>query len=515
MSPSAFYKTLRKYWKRGYTIIFASVFLFGMAAHAYKFFNLLPNYDSLSSLYSSQNTIHLGRCFLTLGCGISSFHDLPWVIGLLSLFYLALSAVCIKELFGFTRPVCLILMSGILVVFPAVTNTFAFLFTADGYFLSMLLSSFAVLLLVKIVKSRKGILPAAVCFCLSLGMYQAYVLYAGVLVLLYAVKCMLFDTETVKSLFQRLLKILASVSIGAILYNVIYKLLLRWENVALSDMNGLSEISLGNLPNPFDAAYDAVHDFIFFFFYSEHGVTLYILLNILFVCGLLFLVLRLIYKKGRSLGFGRIALIVVAAAAVPFCIYFYYFISNVQYHTIMLESIALIYIFALLFLEHSESGGRFSNCCQWFLIILSSLIVYNFILTANIAYKDMAHSFERSTSVINRMAARMESLPGFSNAAKLAVIGELPGSKETIHNYPPDLSGTVPNYIMRIPENYADMLRNYNNIELEVISDEEMAALLDTSQYSQMTCWPENGSVAVIGDTVVLKLSAARPKGVE
>lgn len=504
MSPSAFYKTFQKYWKKDYTIIFISIFTFGLIAHAYKLLNLLPNYDSLSSLYYSQNTIHLGRCFLVLGCGISSFYDLPWIIGLLSFFYLSLSAICIKELFEFTKPACLVLMSALLVTFPAVTNTFAFLFTADGYFLSMLLSSFAVLLL---IKTKKGILPAALCFCLSLGMYQAYVLYAGVLVLLYGVKCLLFDNETPNALVRRLFKILVSVSIGAVLYNIIYKLLLKLEHVTLSDMNGLSGISLDNLPNPLDAAYDAVHDFIFFFFYSEHGITFYILLNILFVCGLLFFVLHRICKNGRLLGFLRILLIGIFAAAIPLCVYFYYFISNVQYHAIMLESIALVYIFFLLFLEHSEEKKRLAKYSEWFLIVLSSLIVYNFILTANIAYADMAHSFERSTSVINRMAMRMESLPGFSNAQKLAVIGELPDSNETIHNYPPDLSGTVPNYIMRIPENYADMLRNYNDIDLEVVSDDQLDILLNTPQYAEMKSWPQDGSIIIFQDTIVIKLS--------
>ena len=409
-----------------------------------------------------------------------------------------------QELFGFKRTVCLVLSSGLLVTFPAVTNTFAFLFTADGYFLAMLMASFAVLIS---IRSRKGVFPAALCFCLSLGMYQAYILYAIVLTLLYGIKCLLFDQEKIRSLFTRLVNTLAAGILGTALYYISLQILLRFENVALSDMNGLSGISMHNLPNPFDAVYNSLHDFIFFFFHNEHGITFYVVLNIFFIAALLLLTLKLIIKGWHSLGIARIGWSFLFALLTPFVIYLYYFASSVQYHTIMLESIALFYIFLLLFLEKDSCTKQTSAHTQHFLIILTSLIIYNFILTANIAYTNMAHSFERSTAVINRMADRIEQLEDFSKVTTLAIIGELPGSNETIYNYPPDLSGTVPNYIMRIPQNYVDMFRNYNNIDLTEASKTEITNLLSTNEYSKMDNWPAANSVQIIDHCVVIKLS--------
>lgn len=504
MTPAEFFQKMKRGIKREYLIILLSTFLFGLAAHAYKFLNILPNYDSLESLYYSQNTIHLGRCFLVLGCGISSFYDIPWVIGILSLFYIALSVICITELLQIRKTLSLVLASGLIVTFPAVTNTFTFLFTADGYFLAMFLAMLAVLLA---SRERKWVFPAALCICFSLGMYQSYVLMAIVLTLLFTAKSILVDELTLKELSAPLRRIFLAGLTGTVLYYISYQVLLKLENVTLSDYNGLSSMSIHNLPNPLDAIYNCIHDFLFFFFYSENGFSLYTALNVVMVVILAIVLLSLCLKKWKRLGAGRVLFSLLCLLCMPFCIYFYYFISDVDYHTIMLESIVLIFLMLVLLLEHAEQLPKFRLCTQWTCLILVSLMIYNFILLANIVYTGMHNSYERSMSVINRMADRMEQLPDYASAEKLAIIGDLPDSRETIHNYPPDLSGTVPGYVMRIQPNYRDMLRNYNNIVLENVTDEELECVLNTEEYRSMTVWPASGSVAIIDRTVVIKLS--------
>lgn len=504
MTPSDLFQKIKHNVKREHKIILLSTLLFGLAAHAYKFLNLLPNYDSLSSLYYSQNTIHLGRCFLALGCGISSFYDLPWIIGLLSLFYIALATICITEVLQIKSTFALVLTSGLVVTFPAVTNTFTFLFTADGYFLAMFLSMLAVLLA---LKDKKYIIPAALCICFSFGMYQSYVLMAIVLTLLFAAKSLLIDELTFQDLSKPLTRIFLAGLGGTILYYISYQVLLKLEKVTLSGYNGLDTISIRNLPNPFDALYDSLHDFFSFFFYSEKGFSLYTTLNAVMVILLAVSLFLLCMKKWETLGAGRILFSLLCLTLMPFCIYFYYFISTVDYHTIMLESMVLIFLMLILLFENSKKIPWFSHGVQWLCTILVSLMIYNFTLTANIVYVGMHNSYERSTAVINRMADRMEQLPDFSSAGKLAIIGDLPDSRETIHNYPPDISGTVPNYVMRIQPNYVEMLRNYNNIVLENADDEERDSILKTEEYQNMTIWPASGSVAIINQTIVIKVS--------
>ena len=74
---------------------FLAALILGFCVHMYKFTNTLPRHDGVYNYYHTQNIIGSGRWFLMIACGISSFHDLPWLIGLLSVLYLAVSAVVV------------------------------------------------------------------------------------------------------------------------------------------------------------------------------------------------------------------------------------------------------------------------------------------------------------------------------------------------------------------------------------------------------------------------------------
>ena len=126
MEPELFFSTLKHRIKKEWILCFCSAISFGIAAHIYKFLNHLPNWDSLLNLYSSQNKIDLGRCFLSVGCLLGSYYDLPWINGMLSLLYLALSAVCISILFDVRKTLPLILIGGMVTTFPTVTSTMSY-----------------------------------------------------------------------------------------------------------------------------------------------------------------------------------------------------------------------------------------------------------------------------------------------------------------------------------------------------------------------------------------------------
>ena len=60
----------------------------------------IPNHDGLSSMYFDQNMITSGRWFLSVACGFSSYFTIPWIIGLIGLLWLALTAVALTELWN-------------------------------------------------------------------------------------------------------------------------------------------------------------------------------------------------------------------------------------------------------------------------------------------------------------------------------------------------------------------------------------------------------------------------------
>ena len=65
--------------------------------------------------------------------------------GLFSLVYISLTAAVVVRLLGIKDPVAVVLGGALIASYPGMTETFFYGFTADGYFLAMLLAALAVL----------------------------------------------------------------------------------------------------------------------------------------------------------------------------------------------------------------------------------------------------------------------------------------------------------------------------------------------------------------------------------
>ena len=177
---------------------FLSAFLCGLLVHLYKFTNALPNLDSLQNFYSKQNVIGSGRWFLEIACAPSSFFDLPWVTGLLSLLWIALASVLLVGIFDVENPVLIVLIGCFMASFPAVIEVFFYQYTADGYMLALLLATLAVYLTRPGQRGLPRYLLAGVCIALCCGIYQTYVCYGIVLTLCIFAYGLLSQTEDTK-----------------------------------------------------------------------------------------------------------------------------------------------------------------------------------------------------------------------------------------------------------------------------------------------------------------------------
>lgn len=180
--------------KRNWKLAFISTWIIGMLVHMYKFTNTLWTGDSLYNFYSDQNMIGSGRWFLSIACGISSYYDLPWLIGAMSITYIACTAVILTELFQIRSKEMIVLTGGLLAAFPGITQTFFYEFTADGYMLAMFMAALAVYIS---RMGKHGFLrhaASALLLCMVCGIYQSYVCFALVLIVCGIVLFLLEDS---------------------------------------------------------------------------------------------------------------------------------------------------------------------------------------------------------------------------------------------------------------------------------------------------------------------------------
>ena len=272
--------------KKEYKVAFISSFIISMMIHLYKFTNTLPNHDSVYNYYSDQNVLGSGRWALSWACGISSYYDLPWINGLMSCLFLALTVVVIVALLKIKNPVLIALTGGLLAASPATTETLFFLFTADGYMIAMFLSALAVYLS-RIDENRTLCnVGAAVCICISCGIYQAYVSFALILAVCYFINVLLQNSYEKKECLKWVLR-QAIIYITALAsYYVIWKLCMHFSGTVTNDYQGISEvgkISVGLLVNGLISSIKTTILYFLQWDVLERGFTLYSILSIIFV----------------------------------------------------------------------------------------------------------------------------------------------------------------------------------------------------------------------------------------
>lgn len=530
---------VKKEWK----IAFMSATIIGLLVHFYKFTNYFPNHDGLFNFWSTQNMVASGRWFLAPACALSSCFDLPWIIGILSVLFMALTAVLICEIFEMKNPCLIVLSSGLLVSFPAITETMFFEFTADGYLLAMLLGTVAVYLtrLSKGIHWKRG-LAAAVCICLTCAIYQAYVSFAFVL----AVCCFLWelleDRHENRAYWKWIGYQVVVYAGGLALYYGIWQLIMELSGITPASYEGISTMGALDANAILTAAKKSVTSFVWFFLERnplKYGFSVYSVLGILFlaalalICGMAFCS-RKLWKRPLTA-----ALFLLCVLSLPFGCYLCYFISpGVEYFTRMLQSIAILYI--LLGVLWERWGGRRGK--NLVMLLLAGVILNNAV-TANVCYAYLNRCHEQSLATATELSTRIH-FEDDGTAQGVAFIGSIGGNWTVTEEETMDASklGTLGplktvNYsllsdrdlIVLFLDRYLDFtLEYYRNHDAQmpvyhfsqnaptvndfafrfpIADNETVEALTATQEYQQMGIWPGKNSVRKIGDTIVVRFS--------
>lgn len=237
-SREEMWEKIKLHIKREWKLAFVSAFVMGVLIHMPIMLSDIPNHDGLDSMHFDQNMITSGRWFLSVACGFSSYYTLPWLIGLLAVFHLSLAAVVLTEVLEVKNLWAVVSISSMLVAFPALASTFAYVFTMDGYMLAVLLATLSVLFTKKF---KWGFAAGGICLALSMGIYQAYLAFA-MLLSIYVVLMLVMEQGTIKEKFKGSLKYLYMGICGGGLYYVMLQILLKVQGKELGSYQGAESV---------------------------------------------------------------------------------------------------------------------------------------------------------------------------------------------------------------------------------------------------------------------------------
>lgn len=506
--------------KKEYKFAFFSTFLIAILIHLYKFVNTLPNHDSVYNYYSDQNILGSGRWALSMACGISSYYDLPWVIGLFSCIFIALTVVVIVALFKMKNQVLIGLTGALLASSPAVTETFCFLFTADGYMISMFLAALGVYY-TRIEETRKSRwLLSGICICVSCGIYQSYVPFALVLAVCYFMDALLDNRYSKEQCFRWVLRQVIVYGVSLAAYFVIWKLCMRFSGTVANDYQGISEvgkISVGLLVNGLKEAIVTTVRYFIQWNILEHGLTLYAALNLLTLAAFAGVLVVASFKGGL---FKRLWAVILMAlcliAIVPFGCLWHFASEQVEYRAIMLQCYVLPFVLTALLFEKWAKKPAVKDLAA----LLLALVVFNNALCANACYFYLHFCYERTYAEGVEMMIDIHDLQDEYEFDKIAVIGSRISDLH-LDNIDPEtgkilgagkfhiLSRIMQKSLLFDDVHVRLILEANYGLKLDKLSAEAYNALVANEEVKEMGYWPANDSMKVFDDVLVIKFSDA------
>lgn len=491
-------------WK---TAILAT-WIVGLLAHAYKFFNFLPTWDSIYNFTGVGATYGLGRWFLSQAGLISSNFDLPWINGALSLFYISIVMILLVELFQIRKKALIGLCAAVFVSFPTVVSSFAYMYTADAYMLAFLLVVLAVFLTCRIKKW--GMFLGMLCLGFGMGIYQAYAAIAIVLVLLWIIQQFVIEKTAFFETVKKDLKYLGMLIGGAFVYLIILKLTMLYYDMDMSGYQGIGSMGILSLAEYKAGLIKTKYRFQLMMGLENGFMNRpYTLLNtaILLILSVLLIYLAVknrIYEKKLSFlaAVAAVLLIPVGAYAINFTS------PDVEYHTLMEMGVCFVYLLVIILLNQLEWKSAFPKVLRVCgLAAMCGLVYYN-VLNCNIAYYNMNLSYQKSYAIAENVLDRIENTDEFLTATNtVALIGRYDCPTENLHGLVPNIMGVSNDSFLNDPNHYTVMWRYCFGIEINLASYEEMSAIKETEEFKSMAVYPAKDSVKYIDGIIVIRLS--------
>lgn len=509
-TPTEVFQMWKKNIKSEWKLAFMAAVVIGLMVHLPMMLSDIPNHDGLDSMYFDQNMITSGRWFLMVACGFSSYYTLPWLIGVIALLWLGVTAALLVEFLEVKDRVTIVLISGLLVTFPALASTFAYVFTMDGYMLALMLAVAAV---VCVKKLKYGFLPGAVCLAFSLGTYQSYLAFT-VILCIYGILMLALENGTVKDKFKKALQYLYMGILGVVLYYGILQVLLKLQGKVLDTYQGINSMESGILSGGVSSLLSTIlnmyRDFFAFTIngnvlvnntWSMAAFTLLALLT-------MFVLLWMTLQKGwwKKLWFW--CLLLLAAVGLPVATNIILIITpNVTYHLLMRYQWVLYLILPISFI--SRYGRKEDVTASWGVLLAGVVLAGNFAVTDNIAYSNLQKRYEKTYAYCVRLLDRIEQTPGYYQGIPIAMIGVV-GDEA----YPlTDITGKVTSnmigmngdVLLYTGDNYKRFIKHYLGADLNILPAEVMEEIYYSEEYRAMDSFPGENSTQVVDGILYVK----------
>lgn len=504
-TPTEIWNCIKKCCRSEWKYAFLSTFLTGIMIHMPIMLRDIPNHDGLASMYFDQNMITSGRWFLTVACGLSSYYTLPWLIGLLAMLYLGITNVLLTEFLEVRQTWAVVVIGGLMAVFPSLASTFAYVFTMDGYMMAVLLAVLAALLT---KKYRLGFLPGALCLAFSLGIYQSYLPFAALLCL-YGIYQLGASEGILREKIKKGLHYVWMGVGGVAAYYVILRILLWIQGKELASYQGISGMGSAPRAGLAGTVLYMYKDFLAFtlkgrvFMNNAFARGAMLLLGV----GAVWILISLCRQKKWWKNVWFFAIIAVTVVGLPMAMNLILVISpEVTYHLLMRYQWVLLPVCMVAAVSRRSEGLPWA---AWLGLAGGVILVFNYAVMDQIAYSNLEKRYEKTYAYCIRLLDRIEQTEGYYQGIPIAMIGVVGDESYPMTDLTAEVTagmiGMGGDSLLYTGENYQVFIQNYLGATLNILPVEAMEEMYYHEAYREMESFPGADSIRIIDGVMYIK----------
>ncbi|MBR0164388.1 MAG: glucosyltransferase domain-containing protein [Lachnospiraceae bacterium] len=499
--------------KKEYKTALLATLFFAILAHGYICLHKVSIMDDAVYQFDVGGTYTSGRWALgilyklTTVFGKSAF-SLPLFNSALGFMFLALTVCFFSALFRIKDTLLVIAVSGILVVYPAVTGLMAYQYTVPYYFFGLLLVTAGVYLF-----ERRSDLPFVACGIVfvtcGIAIYQAYLTFAVAIVLILGI-LYLTDTEDFQNrrfvwyVGRMLLLIVASL----VLYLIINRAVLSAMHAQMVDYRGMRTFGATTLPGYLARIVDA-----YVLFFKPSGVASHEMyparMRIFFYAALLIAIVcagRVIEIVKRE-GGARVVWFVVMLALSPLCFNLIFVITGVsEVHSLMMHTQVLFFFLVAALIERLTDTRNLFYASYLCVLIALDLLLARY---ANVCYLGAAYMQSEAASYFQNLAGRVQATEGYTPDMEVVYIGEYDKDGDVLPVY--DQFSVIQTF--PYPHSAKELINYYTWKDFCALWCGFDPPLGDATRYEHlrrvkdMPVYPADGSVQIIDGRIVVKFA--------
>ncbi|HAG68614.1 MAG TPA: hypothetical protein DCL38_01415 [Lachnospiraceae bacterium] len=502
----------------------SAVFIINMVAACAAYSLLLTNQlvnqlDGMwhgSVSYANGHELSNGRWFWRFIDRARQYLSPDPVTSVISVALFTLSVILILDIFEVKSKLASYLASLLFTINVSVLVSLSYRYMSPTFSLSCFLSVLAAYITIKVQKKLPAISLGAICIALMLGLYQANIGVICLIFLLYT-SLLLYRETGYKELAFLILRFIAVILAGFILYFILLNINLVYYEVQMSDYNGADSYgplgALLNLPGSFLHTYG---DFINYYrndgirstvFPGKFYVLIYFMLGIHF-----FIAAVSLFKKSRLRAvLFCLSFCLIPAAANSVLMAAYGSFTSIQMTVPMSLCIpVLIGLASELPLERTRLSLVYRSVTA---VLLSLLIYGNYLMTIydqQAMYMGMKSLKKLSADV----TAALQMYNYYHPYYQFVFVGRPSDNPLFVKNFVFEKANEYacmgswdPEDLRWVVQSWQGFFTHEAGTNLYIADDEKLEEALLDETVRAMPVFPEYGSIAMVNDVVVVKLS--------